>query len=59
MKKILFAAGVVLIFACFILGVVFIFGFDWVFMVASGLVLAALGFAVAVGLGTRRQMLQQ
>jgi hypothetical protein len=36
-----------------------IFGFDWVFMVACGLVLAALGFGVAVGLGTRKQLLQQ
>ena len=36
-----------------------IFAFDWVFMVACGLVLAALGFGVAVGLGTRKQLLQQ
>ena len=56
MKKILSTAGIVLICACFILGVVFIFGFDWVFVVACGLVLAALGFGVAVGLGTRKQL---
>jgi amino acid transporter len=35
------------------------FGFDWVILVACGLVLAALGFGVAVGLGTRKQLLQQ
>jgi hypothetical protein len=35
------------------------YGFDWVYVVASALVLAALGFGVAVGYGTRKQLLQQ
>jgi ABC-type transporter Mla subunit MlaD len=35
------------------------YGFDWVYLVAGALVLAALGFGVAVGYGTRKQLLQQ
>jgi hypothetical protein len=36
-----------------------IFGLDWVYVAASTLVLAALGFGVAVGYGTRKQLLDQ
>jgi hypothetical protein len=36
-----------------------IFGVDWVFVAASALVLAALGFGIAVGYGTRKQLLDQ
>jgi hypothetical protein len=35
-----------------------ILGIDWVYVVASALVLAALGVGLAIGRGTRRQMLQ-
>lgn len=36
-----------------------ILGVDWVFVAASVLVLAALGFGIAVGYGTRKQLLDQ
>jgi hypothetical protein len=36
-----------------------IVGVDWVYVAASALVLAALGFGVAVGYGTRKQLLDQ
>jgi hypothetical protein len=36
-----------------------IFGIDWVYVVASGLVLVALGAGLAIGRGPRRQTLRQ
>ena len=36
-----------------------IFGIDWVYVVASGLVLVALGAGLAIGRGPRRQTLGQ
>jgi hypothetical protein len=36
-----------------------IFGIDWVYVVASALVLVALGAGLAIGRGTRSQVLGQ
>jgi hypothetical protein len=40
-------------------GRVLIFGVDWVYVVASALVLIALGVGLAIGRGPRRQVLQR